>query len=42
MGLDEIQCGYVLEDDWSMVLNESHNSIAGGHYAGKAIMHMIL
>ena len=28
-----------MEDDWLMVLNEEHNSVVGGHYAGKATMH---
>ena len=42
MGPDEILCHCVLEHEWPMTLNEVHAGVAGGHYAGKAILRKIL
>ena len=42
MGLDEILRHYVLEHERTMVLNEEHDGVAGGHYVGKATVRNIL
>ena len=42
MGPNEILCYCVLEHERTMILNEAHVGVAGGHYAGKVIVHKIL
>ena len=42
MGPYEILCLYVLEHERQMVLNKGHASVAGGHYAEKAMVQNIL
>lgn len=42
MGPDEIFHRYVLEYERHTILVEAHSGVAGGHYAGKAIVQNIL
>jgi len=42
LGLDEILRRYVLEHERSIILVESHDGLAGGHYVEKATVRKIL
>jgi hypothetical protein len=42
MGLDEILRRCVMEAERPLILAESHEGIAGGHYAGKEIAQKVL
>jgi hypothetical protein len=42
MGPDEILRRCVMEVECPMILEESHEGIAGGHYAGKATVQKVL
>jgi hypothetical protein len=42
MGPDEILRRCVMEEKFPMILKESHEGIAGGHYVGKAIAQKVL
>ena len=42
MGPNEILRHCVLDHKWPLILNKSHAGVAGGQYAGKAMMHNIL
>jgi hypothetical protein len=42
MGIDNILRRYGLEHERPRVLTETHEGIARGHYAGKAITHKVL
>ena len=42
MAPNDILRHYVLEHELPMILNESHASVVGGHYAGKDTLQKIL
>jgi len=42
LGADGILMHCVLEHERSMILEEAHDGIVGGHYVGKATIHKIL
>jgi len=42
LGPDEILRRYVLEHERPFIIEESHEGLAGGHYAGNATSHKIL
>jgi len=42
MGTDEILQRYVLEDEQSIILTDTHGVTAGGHYVGRATAQKIL